>query len=280
MYYVLKIKQFFIKSWRKFFLLVLPAYCRFLSLFLRFKRKVHSLEFSEPPVSLKEYALKLPKPRVEKLRPTYAFIRRLEFYPKVNIHKMRDFKSLLKWNRLNLDYPVVIRNYPLGFTANLGRLDGSKLEIKVPPKVLSVERGDFHIPDRLKTYEEIVKILPYVKKSGHKKIFKIPITKEPLVKHQFSREQMRIIREKIAKQNKTSWLNIQIYEIYDKFCPNLYVNVKQASGSKSLECSLSFLASGKNPSKTYYLAIGQRRDNGQSINAIVDPEDIKKAEDG
>ncbi len=278
MHYIFQIKKYFYKIWKKIFSVFLRIYHKFLSLFLRFKIKINCPDFAEVPVSFRDDALKLPDPGLNRLRPTYVFIRRLEFMPEININKMRDFKSLLKWRLLNLDYPVVMRNYPLRFTAGLKRFDKPELELKTPPKVLFLQKEDIHLLKRLKTYEEIVTVMPYVKKADKKKIFRIPIIKQPLLKYYFSRMQMRLLREKAAQQNNTSWINIQVFEIYDKFYPNLYLNIKQAQGSKALECHISASASHKNPKKNYYLVIGQRRDNNQSIKAIVDSADIKKVE--
>lgn len=275
MYYFFKIKKRLAKHGEKVFFRTLREYHSFLSLFLGFKNEVNTLDYSKFPVNIKENVLKLPTLQLNKLRPTYVFVRRLDFHPIICINKMRDFKSLLKWNILDLSYPVVFRNYPLGFSARVRKFDKPKLALKLPPKVLSVEKEDIQIVNRIKVYEEIVTVMPYVKKKERKKLLKIPIKKEPLHKYHFSREQMKKFREKIAHQNNTSWINVQIFEIYDKFYPNMYVNVKQASGSKALECHLSPIAADKDYKQNYYLVIGQRRDNNQSIKAIVDPSDIK-----
>lgn len=272
------IKKLVIKVFYMVYFKFIRYYHKFLSIFLPFKKGMISINFSETPVKIKDDALDLPEINLNRLYPTYVFIQKLDFHPKLNLHKMKEFKSLLKWKVLNLDYPLVMRNYPLKFSSAQKVFKKEKLKLRVPPKLLCVEKGDFYIPGSLGTYEEIVTVMPYVKKGDKRKFIKVPLIKEPLIKHCFSREEIKNLREKIAQQNKTSWVNIQIFEIYDKFCPNLYVNIRQASGSKSLECYLSSISENKNPKKNYYLVIGQRRDNGQSIKAIVDPSDIKKAE--
>lgn len=287
MYMFSKIKLFFYEFCLKY----LPGYLsqrfspfilsfshRFLSLFLRFKRDIHNLEYSELKVGLVEDALDLPRTKLNKLNPTYALLRRLAFVPEVNINRVQDFKSLLKWNELILDFPVLMRNYPLGFSANIKRFDRPELALKLPPRVKAIDRKDFLIARDLITYEEIVTLLPYVRKGEKKKIYRIPVIKEPVVKYHFSREEIRLMREKVAQQNKTGWLSIEIYEVYDKFFPNLYHNIRQVPGTRALECYLSQVASTKNPKKNYYLIIGHRRDTGQSIKAIVDPADIKTNE--
>jgi|GEM_PF-3063035 len=253
-------------------------YHRFLGLFLRFRTKINRLDYDCFPIKIRKDILEIPFPGIYKLNPTYVFIRQLAFHPVVNIRKMQDFKSLLKWKFLDINYPVAIRNYPLGFIAGMGNIDRPKLALKVPPNILSINRSDLYLKKGLRINEEIVTVMPYVKKTERKKLVKVPIIKEPLHKYHFSREQMKIFREKIAQQNNTSWINIQIFEIFDKFYSNLYLNVRQSQGTKNLECTLSYLSANKNVKKNYYLVIGQRRDNGQSIKAIVDSADIKRAE--
>ncbi len=268
--------EYLLKTWQIFSIQGIRIYHKFLSLFLRFKKDIHRLEYSSFRVDFIEDALDLPGLKLNRLNPTYVLLKSLVFQPEININRIRDFKSLLKWNALNLDFPVVMRNYPMGFTVNINSCDRPKLALKLPPEVKSINQKDFLIYKDLRTYEEIVTMLPYVRKADKKKIFKVPTIKEPVAKYRFSREEMRLIREKVAQQNKTSWLNIEIYEIYDKFFPNLYHNIRQIPGTKALECHFSRVISTRSPKKDYYLIIGQRKDVSQSIKAIVDPADIKK----
>ncbi|HSA06599.1 MAG TPA: hypothetical protein P5556_05430 [Candidatus Gastranaerophilales bacterium] len=259
-----------------FLSLLLNIYYKTASLFAGFKIKSKNIEFAKFNVNFTlDNFLETPLPQLRKLNPVYVLIRNLSFHTQISVNKMSEFKTLLKWHVLNLINSIVVRTYPLGFSARLKTFDKPKLALKLPPKVLFIDKKDFHTIKNFRIHEEIVKVLPYVRKADKKIPVKIPVIKRPLYKYTFSREQMKLFREKVAQQNKTSWLNIEIFEIYDKFYTNFYSNIKQTPGSNDLECYLSLSAEKMNPKKNYYLVIGQRRDTGQSIKAIVDPSDIK-----
>ena len=274
-------KKYIIKFGKRSFSHYQKVYRKILPYFLKVKATTNKLDFAEFKIKFSKHdVLEFPCPKQHKLNPRYVFIKSLQFHPEIKINRMKDFKSLLKWNVLNLKQTMTLRNYPLGFSSKLKSFDRPELALKVPPKVLKIESKNFYIHGRIRTNEEIVRILPYERKMSNKKLIRIPIRKRPVYKHHFSRDEIKLFREKAAQQNNTSWVNIQIFEIYDKFYANLYSNVRQAPGSKDLECNFNFLARSKNPEKFFYLVIGQRRDTGQSIKAIVEPADIKKHNSG
>ncbi len=252
------------------------TYYKLVSKLTGLKSGINKFDFNQFRIKLRDDHLDLPFPSLHKLNPNYVLIRNLSFQIEVSINKILDFKSLLKFKVINCNYSVVFRDYPLGFFAKLMDLDKPKLVLKLPPKVKSINSPDINLFHKIRINEEIVKIRPYIRQTGRKRLLKVSIIKTPLNKNYFSKEQMRVLREKTAQQNKTGWSNVKIFEIYDKFYPNFYSNIKQISGSKNLECKFSSFGYDVNPAKTYYLAIGQKQDTGQSIRAIVDPADIKK----
>jgi len=270
------IKNRIINSGKKSFFRTLRTYHRISGKFSKSKTGINELELKDFWIKIRDNTLELPSPRLRKLNPTYTLIRPLEFHLKININKMKHFKSLLKWHDLKLERSVVFRNYSLGFFATLRKFDKPSLALNLPPTILSIDRKNINILKGLRINEEIIKILPYVKKKDRKKLLQVPVVKSPLHKYIFLREEIKLLREIIARQNKTSWVNIKIFEIYDKFHVNSYSNIKQTPGSKDLECALSPRAQHKKSEKNYYLVVGQRIDTGVPIKAIVDSADIKK----
>jgi len=258
----------------------LRGYHRVLARFSRKKLDVNRLEIKDFSVKFQDDTIEIPAPNLRKLNPTYALIRPLEFHPKININRMQHFKSMLRWRELQINYTVVFRNYPLGFSAKLKSFDKPSLALKLPPRVLSLEKKDISLNKRLKINEEIVRVLPYVRKADRKRLLRVPLVKSPLHKYIFSREEIKTMREILARQNNTSRVNIKIFEIYDKFYATLYSNVRQASGSKNLECTLSHRREKQKLEKNYYLVVGQRTDTGGQVRAIVDSADIKKGKTG
>lgn len=273
-------KNYVIKLAENSFRGSLKAYYRILSCFSKPEFNVNKFEFEDFDVEFNEDTLEIPLPRMRKLNPVYTLVRPMEFHPKVSINKMRQFKSLLRWRELTLKSSVVFRNYPLGFSAKLRSFDKPELALKLPPKVLAINGTDIRLKNKVKTNEEIVKVLPYVRKAEKKKLTRIPVIKRPMYKSTFSRDEMRAIKEEVAKQNKTRRVNIKVFEIYDKFYLNFYSSVRQAPGSKNLECTFNSQVKHKKPGKNYYLIIGQRIDTNEHIKAIVDSSDIKKENSG
>jgi hypothetical protein len=251
------------------------AYYKLISLIRGFKTVPQRLDFAVIEPKLRKEDIELPLPGLRKLNPSYVLIRELTSKPEVTVNKLEDAGTTVKCRVITFNYPVVFRNYPLKLAVEIKEFNAPQLALKLPPQVLSINEKDIAFSKALRMYEEIVQVKPYVRKIDRKRMFSVPVIKQPLYKNTFSREQMRIIREKAAQQNNTGWANLQIFEIYDKFCPGFYLNVKQEPGTKNIECSLNPAASDRAPGKTYYLVIGQRKDNRQPVKAIVDSADIK-----
>jgi len=230
------------------------------SLFSGIKPGVNTLDFAAVSVDFNKEKLEFPEPEMNKLSDTYVLIRKLLFDPEVKINIMQSFKSLLKWKELNLHCLTVLRDYTLGFEVSTGEINYS----------------DIHLNDTVKIYEEIILVLPYIKKVNRRDLFRVPIMKKPVYKSYFTREQMRLIREKTAEQNKTGWTNIEIFEIYNKFHYNFFLSIKQVSGSKELECMPDKSLLDRSPDKSYYLVIGRKRDSGTPVRAIINPADINQ----
>ena len=237
-------------------------YRKFLSFLLCRKPKINTADIRNFDVKFKEKdLLETPNVTLNELNPTYVFIRNLLFQPEIKFNLMESFKSLLKWNNLNLYYSMTLRDYPLGFQVNTDGFDYS----------------DIHLLTQIKINEEIVQVLPYVRKLNSKKRFNIPFIKRPIYKSYFSREQIKDLKEKIAAQNKTGWANIEIFEIYDKFHYNFFSNIKQIPGGKELECIPNISTLEQFPETMFYLIIGRKRDTGEPIRSIINPADIKKS---
>lgn len=251
------------------------AYYKLISLISGFRAVSQRLDFAVIEPRLRKEDIEFSLPRLRKLNPSYVLIRELTSKPEVTVNKLEDAGTKVKCRAVTFNYPIVFRNYPIKLKAEVKEFNAPQLALKLPPRVLSVDNKEIAFSRTLRMYEEIVQVKPYVRKIDRKRIFAVPVVKQPLYKNTFSREQMKIIREKVAQQNNTGWANIQIFEIYDKFCPGFYSNVKQEPGTKNIECALSPTASGKVPGKTYYLVIGQRKDNRQPVKAIIDSADIK-----
>jgi hypothetical protein len=251
------------------------AYYKLISIFRGFKPKLRTFEFADFPIKFREEDLELPLPKLRKLNPSYVLIRELSSRPEVAVKKLEDVRTMVKCRVMTFSYPVVLRNYPIRFAPEIREFNTPELALKLPPKILSVEAHEMSFSRTLRMYEEIVKVVPYVRKSNRKALFSVPVTKQPLDRNWFSRDQMKLIRERTAQQNNTGWANVQVFEIYDKFCPGLYSNVRQEPGSKNIECVLSLTTAGRAVDKSYYLVIGQKRDSRQPIKAIIDTADIK-----
>ncbi|OGI01700.1 MAG: hypothetical protein A2Y25_06440 [Candidatus Melainabacteria bacterium GWF2_37_15] len=237
-------------------------YHKVLSFFSGLRTKINTADIKNFDVRFKDKDfLERPDVTMNELNPTYVLIRNLVFHPEIKLNIMQSFKSLLKWNELNLYYSVVLRNYFLGFEANTNKFDYS----------------DIHLDKNIRINEEIVQVLPYVRKVNNKKLFKFPFIKRPIHKSYFSREQMKDLKEKIAAQNKTGWTNIEIFEIYDKFHYNFFSNIKQIPGGKELECLPNISTLDQFPETMFYLVIGRKRDTGEPVKAIINPADIKKS---
>ena len=250
-------------------------YHKLLSFFFWFKPNIHNFNLNDFKLNFKTDALKYPEPVLNKHRETYVLIRNLLFHPEIKINIMQEFKSLLKWNVLNMHYFVIFRNYPVGFFAELNEFAKKEFILKTT-NTLSLDSSDINIGKKLKINEEITQILPYVRKMDNKKLFKIPIIKRPVYKSYFSREQIRFFREELAAKNKTGWANIEIFEIYDKLYLNLFSNIKQVPESKNLACNPNISALNSKPETSFYLIIGKKRDTGQPVKTIINPTDIKK----
>lgn len=236
------------------------SYHKFLSTFSGFKPALNKVEIDDFSVNFNEGVLETPLPALNKLSDTYVLIRKLFFNSEVKMNTMQHFTSLLKWKELNLQCSTALRDYPLGFSADVN-------EINYP---------EIHLSEDIKMQEEIVQVLPYVRKIQAKRLFGVPFIKKPVYKSYFSKEEMKSIREKVAEQNKTGWLNIEIFEVYDKFHYNFFFSVKQIQGSKELECYPNPECRDKTPKTVAYLIIGRKRDTGEPIKAIINPADIKK----
>ncbi len=234
---------------------------KFLSFFSGFKPGVNTRDLNDFDVRFNNgNMLEVQAPVMNRLSETYVLIRKLLFYPEIKINIMQSFKSLLKWKDLNLHCNTALRNYPLGFEVSSG-------EFGYP---------EIHLPEYPNIREEIVRVSPYVRKIAPKKLFKIPFIKKPVYKSYFSRDEVKLLREKAAEQNQTGWSNIEIFEIYDKFHYNFFSSIKQIPGSKELECMPNISARGKTPGSSSYLVIGKKRNTGEPVKAIIDPADIKK----
>ncbi|NLF82356.1 MAG: hypothetical protein GX568_00025 [Candidatus Gastranaerophilales bacterium] len=251
------------------------AYYKLISLISGFRTTSQKLDFAVIEPGLRKEDLELSLPKLRKLNPSYVLIRELTSKPEVTVNKLEDAGTTVKCRTITFNYPMVFRNYPLKLAVEVKEFNSPQLALKLPPRVLAVDSKDISFSKTLRMYEEIVQVKPYVRKIDRKRMFSVPVIKQPLYKNTFSREQMKIIREKVAQQNNAGWANIQIFEIYDKFCPGFYSNVKQEPGTKNIECTLSPTASGRVSEKTYYLVIGQRKDNRQPVKAIIDSADIK-----
>lgn len=172
------------------------AYYKLISIFRGFKPNPSTLDFKDFPTKFREVDLELPLPYPRKLNPSYVLIRELSSTPEVTVKKLEDVRTFVKCRVMTFSYPVVFRNYPLIPSPEIKEFNTPELALKLPPKVLSVEARDISFSRTLRMYEEIVKVVPYVRKADKKNLFSVPVTKQPLYKNCFSRDQMRSFRGK------------------------------------------------------------------------------------
>ena len=243
---------------------------KFLSNFYKYKATVNSLEYEDFPVEFNDDALKIKEPVYKKFNPVYVLVRFLNFQPIVKLNEMQQFKNLIKWLFVNMDFMVVFRDYPLELVTKLNKYDKEKVALKVERKLKFLEQKQINISKNIKITEEIIHVQPYTRSVKKQKLFRLPISRTPLFKSYFSSEQLRQIREDLAKQNDTRWSNVEILEIYDKFNSKLFADIKQTSGSRNLLCYPSYTNAGMDiEDKMYFLIIGKRRDTGELVKSLA-----------
>lgn len=240
--------------------------------FFKPKVKINSLNYKEFILTFNESILEFQEPDLLELNQIYVLIRNLKFHPEVKIIEMQQFKNLIKWLTVNLNFILILRDYSLKFTTIVKEFAREKVFLKYKVMLNYLESKKINIAKSIKVTEEIIHVKPYTRRLAKQKLFRLPINRSPLYKSYFSSEELKKLREELAVQNNTRWSNVEILEIYDKFNSKLFADIRQASGSKNLLCYPSFTNADLKPENDmYYLIIGKRRDTGEPVKALSRP---------
>ena len=267
-------KNIFKKTFQKIF--YNRFYFKILSKFTKLNAETKNYKFNDFKVNYQTYDLEFKQPEFREMNPTYVFIRNLKFHPEVKFQLLKAFDNLIKLKNLDLNFVMILRDYPLKFFTNLKQIPKERIFLKIKKTINSFSEKQINIAKKIKVTEEIIQILPYTKKVKKQKLFKLPIERSPVYKSYFPESEMKRFREDLARQNQTERFNVEITEIYDKFSMKLFSDVKQTSRSKNLLCFPSFSNSDiKINNDLYYLIIGKRRDTNELVKALSDPAVIQ-----
>lgn len=242
---------------------------KILSKFTGLNINVKQFDIPKNEIKINSDSLEIKKPDFNEFFQTYVFIRNLITDKSVKINILPKLENLIKWKVTNLNYIVTFRKYALQFFSTLKFIDTKKLALTFP-QTKNISEKNININKKIKIMEELIEILPYTKKINRQKLFRVPITRSPVYRLNFTDNEMRKFREDLASQNKTRWTNVEIIEIYDKFNIKLFSDVKQIPGSRNLLFYPSYVNSNLNLKDTdfYYLIIGKRKDNSEFIRAL------------
>lgn len=225
----------------------------------RNKAEIHSAEFQKFTLNFTESVLEFKEPELRELNPTYTLIRNLYFHLEVKINRMQKFKNLIKWLSVNLNFILIFRDYPLKFTAKLIKLSEDFILLSAEIKMNAFDSRQINIVKKIKVTEEIIRLMPYTRKLKKQKLFRVPISKSPLYKSYYSDEEIKKFKEDLASQNNTRKSNIELLDIYDKFNPKLFADIRQTSGTRNLLCYPSFTNADVNPEKKYVLSFNRKK---------------------
>lgn len=236
-----------------------------------FKYKIHTSEEFVPQ-----------KPSLKELNPVYVLVREKVIDYNININNlemglkfdlpniqyMTPIENTIRWKNSNLQSISIARKFPLDIEPNCQNIDTDSI-MTGRPNISSFARDEIRLAEKVRVVEEIITLSPYVKQPEKDILFKAPIIKKPLFKSYFTEEEMDILRDTLAKQNKTKKQNVKITNIYDKFNIDLFSSIKQEPATKNLMCYLNSKPSLFNKEKLYYLVIGQRNDNRITIKSLA-----------
>lgn len=174
---------------------------------------------------------------------------------------------LIKINKPVLNVISVVRSYTLGFYPRIRKPDASELIFQA--NVKEIAEKDVHLEKKLRVTEEILEICPYDRSVPVKKLIGLPVVRKPSAKSYFSLEEMEKFRKALAHHNNTKFYNVIIKNIYDRFYPEMYSSVSLRAQGNALLCFLKPESHLAKPKSAYYYIIGERKDTGAPIQALV-----------
>ncbi|MFA6989787.1 MAG: hypothetical protein WC197_06940 [Candidatus Gastranaerophilaceae bacterium] len=227
--------------------------------------------------------------KINKLRPQAVFVHNKNLnqsakekcrkYPlNLNIVKIfnlsRIFIEKIKWFYKSLKFQSIVRNHNVQIQKNSLVLNSENTNLFTFSKKLSP--NDLMISRKLRITEEIVGIEPYIRKASLEKLISCPVTKTPVIKSEFSKNEIDFFREKLALQVKTVKFNINILNIYEKFVMGMFSSIKQDENSSKIFCYFDKKNNKISENDIYYLVIGVRKDNNQLVKTLIKPQDLKE----
>lgn len=247
--------------------------------------KINNSYIENFDVKLSKFDYKLGELALKEFNPLYVLVKEKKFdlpvdikgldalikSDNVNINMMEPFENKIKWKHSDLYHTCTSRIYHTVFDVYHKHFELEELSIYTP-QCFSMNYEEIRLSEKVRVFEELISIVPYVKDVSKSILLKVPVVKSPLYKSYFSIDEMDFFRESLAKQNKTKPSNVLITSIYDKFSIELFSSVKQEPATKNLLC---YYAEKNNSFSVanYYLLIGERKDNRVSIKSLVRREE-------
>jgi hypothetical protein len=229
-----------------------------------------------------EQFLNFEAPLIKEVNPLYVLVKEKVIEPVIKINNLEMFlnnstvqvnemppvETNLKWKHSNLQCLCINRKYDLSIDCIHNESSVEDIFIN-PGDCNSFSYDEIRLVEKVRLTEELITIMPYIKKADNSTLLKVSVLKKPLAKSYFLHEELQRFKEILAKQNKTRSSNVLITSIYDKFSVDLFSAVKQEPSTKNLICYFNV----KNPmiarDKVYYLLIGERKDNRVSIKSLA-----------
>lgn len=263
-------------------------YFDFLSKLSGINFEVRNLKFYVFPLNINDFTvISRSRLKIREFNPLFVLIRKKDIDCQIkinqnpeffkvnlsNINYLQPIYSQVRWRNPDLGLNTVYRNYPIEIFAKIKSYERDKLILNNKIKIHAVDRDKIELERRLKVIEEIIGISPYVRRIERKRLYGVPIIKDPVYKSHFNQEQMEKFREELARQAKTRVRNVEISHIYNKLNIDIYSAIRQDPVSKSLICQPKFDLFKNNVYKLYYLIVGNRKDNRVTIKALVPMEE-------
>lgn len=233
-------------------------------------------------VKASQYDIRFDEVLIKELNPLYVLVKEKKFDLQLDIKGLNSlikpdvikfntvdtFDSKIKWLHTNLHHICTNRTYNTEFDVAYKNLEWENISAYTP-ECHSFSYDEIRITEKIRIFEELISIQPYIKQAVKSAFLSIPAVKKPLYKSYFSLDEMEYFKETLARQNKTKPSNVHITNIYDKFFIELFSSIKQEPATKNLAC---YYNENNNPVLTdnnYYLIVGERKDNKVSIKSLA-----------
>lgn len=185
------------------------------------------------------------------------------------IHSTNDFSFNIRGYLKNIKFLTSSRKYNVALSVKSRKKTYQEIHLPRKAKTIKIRYADIEIRKKIKTTDEIVQLMPYVKNLEKKKLYRIPIIKIPVSKSYFSIQEMDRFKSEMAKQSGTRKSNIEVLTIYDKFNFSIYSELIPSSKDNSIACYPSFKAEKITNDDLYYLILGRKINTKKPIKSLI-----------